>query len=129
MSAYATYSDLESRWRTLTPDEQNVADTLLGDAAVWLRSWFPALDARIAAGEVDSTLPIIVSCAMVKRAIVSSSNEGASNTSTTDVMGPFTSTRQVAFANPDGNLYVTAQERDMLDGRQSGAVSMECAGS
>lgn len=124
MAAFATPADLEARWRPLTDAETVVATTLLADAAVWLRAWFPDLDARIASAAVDAQAPVMVSCAMVKRALIASGHEGQS--SGMEVMGPFT--RQVAFRNPEGNLYVTEQEVDVLDGRPSGAVSMECAG-
>lgn len=124
MAAFATPADLEARWRPLTDAETVVATTLLADAAVWLRAWFPDLDARIASAAVDTQAAVMVSCSMVKRALIASGHEGQS--SGMEAMGPFT--RQVAFRNPEGNLYVTEQEVDVLDGRPSGAVSMECAG-
>ncbi|MDJ0454411.1 Gp19/Gp15/Gp42 family protein [Gordonia amicalis] len=123
MSAYATPSDLAARWRVLTGLEDSQAETLLSDAAVWLRVWFPDLDARIEAGDVDAQVAVMLSCAMVKRAMIASGHEGQS--SGLAVMGPFT--EQVVFRNPEGNLYITEQEKILLDGR-SDAVSMECSG-
>ena len=123
MAAYATTSDLAARWRGLSDAEEPVADVLLSDAAVWLRAWFPDLDSRVGAS-VDEQALVMVSCSMVKRAMLSSGREG--QTSGMEAMGPFT--QQVAYKNPEGNLYLTAQEADLLDGRPSGAVSMECAG-
>lgn len=123
--AYAEPGDLEARWRPLTDAETATVGELLADAAVWLRTWFPDLDHRIDAGLLDVRTAVMVSCAMVKRALLASGHEGQS--SGMDVMGPFT--HQVAFRNPDGNLYVTAQEVTLLrGGSPSGAVSMECAG-
>jgi len=123
MSAYATSTDLAVRWRVLSNEEASQADILLGDAAVWLRVWFPDLDARIESGDVDAQAAVMLSCAMVKRAMLASGHEGQS--SGMSVMGPFTT--QVAFRNPEGNLYITEQEKVLLDGR-SDAVSMECTG-
>ena len=126
--AYATVDDLALRWKPFVGDEVNRADILLGDAAVWLRSWFPTLDARIQAGEVDAQVAVIVSCAMVKRAMLGLHNAGQESSNLSETMGPFMAQSQVKFRNPDGDLYVTGQEADLLDGRPSGAVSMECAG-
>lgn len=125
---YATPEDLSDRWKQLSDDEASTAATLLSDAAVWLRAWFPDLDARIGGGMLDAQVAVMVSCAMVKRALLALNYEGQSNASSTETMGPFTVTHQAVFKNPEGNLYLTAQEADLLDGRPSGAVSMECAG-
>lgn len=126
--AFATTDDLAARWKDLTDDETIRADVLLGDAAVWLRAWFPTLDARIQGGEVDAQAALIVSCAMVKRAMLGINNAGQESSNLSETMGPFMSQSQVKFRNPDGDLYVTGQEADLLDGRPSGAVSMECVG-
>ena len=126
MTAYATAAQLKSRWPALA--DEATAAVLLADAALWLRTWFPDLDERIASGALDAGVAEMISCAMVKRAMLTSEHEGQANQQSTAVMGPFTATTQVAYRNPDGNLYLTTQESDALDGRPSGAVSMECAG-
>ena len=126
MTAYATTTQLQSRWPALA--DTATAGVLLDDAALWLRTWFPDLDARIASGALDAGVPEMISCAMVKRAMLASEHEGQANQQSTAVMGPFTATSQVAYRNPEGNLYLTTQESDALDGRPSGAVSMECVG-
>lgn len=128
MAAYATTDDLASRWRALSDAEDVVAGVLLSDAAVWLRTWFADLDSRVASGALDDQAPVMVSCSMVKRAMQNSAFEGRLSGSLTEAMGPISTTNQVTFKNPEGNLYLTAQEVDMLDGRPSGAFSMECAG-
>lgn len=58
--AYATTEDLERRWRPLTPDERQQADTLLKDAAIVLDTYRSCADEEILA---------IVSCNMVRRAM------------------------------------------------------------
>ncbi|MFT4202190.1 hypothetical protein [Gordonia sp. (in: high G+C Gram-positive bacteria)] len=126
MAAYATAAQLKERWPALA--DEALADVLLEDAALWLRTWFPDLDARINSGVVDAGVPAMISCAMVKRAMLADQHEGQANQQSTATMGPFTATNQVAYANPEGNLYLTGQESDALDGRPSGAASMECEG-
>lgn len=126
---FATATDLAARWRPLSttgpaPTEQDRATTLLGDASVWIRAWLPGIDQRIASGDLDANLVTLVACAMVKRSMIGSDHEGQRGSM--DVMGPFTS--QATFTNPEGNLYLTSVEVDQLDGRPSGAVSMECVG-
>lgn len=128
MVAYATADDLESRWRSLSVAEQARANALLGDASVWLRTWFPDLDQRIANGALDSSVPVMVSCSMVKRAMLDS--DGMSAEQSHQIAGPFSDMTQRTFANPDGNLYLTAREQDLLRGfpNPSGAVSMMSPG-
>ncbi len=128
MAAYATATDLANRWRPLVGAETARATVLLGDAAVWLRTWFPDLDDRIAGGALDASVPAMVSCSMVKRAMLDS--DGMSAMQSQQVAGPFTDMVQRAFSNPDGNLYLTAREQDLLRGfpNPSGAVSMMSPG-
>lgn len=52
MATYADTSDIEDRWRTLSPAETTRATTFLDDASSILRLAVPDLDTRIAA---DST--------------------------------------------------------------------------
>jgi hypothetical protein len=48
MADYATWEDVQARWRSLTQPEQDKATTYLGDASVLLRRNVPDLDERIA---------------------------------------------------------------------------------
>lgn len=58
--AYATVEDVESRWRQLSPEERNVAEVMLEDAAdVWLADYSSA----------DEHALRVVSCNMVIRAM------------------------------------------------------------
>lgn len=106
--AYATVTDLEDRYGMLDSDEEQRASVLLDDAAVML-------DAMLGTDEPDqSLLPALklVSCAMVNRALAADSADafGISNASYT--MGPFS--QSATFANPSGDLYLTAGERRLL---------------
>lgn len=125
---YATATDLAARWRALDTVEATRADVLLGDASYWVRQWFPAETARIDAGDTDATGAKILVCAMVKRALIALDDDGTSSETATEAYGPFSRTQSRAFSNPQGNLYITDAECKMLQGRDSGAVSMTMRG-
>ena len=112
MAAFATQDDLAARWRPLVGTEGDRADILLEDASVWLRAWFPDLDARLLDGRIDALIPVMVTCAMVKRAMLSTNFDGMQSVSNS--AGSFSQER--VFSNPQGNLYITAAERDLILG-------------
>lgn len=106
--AFATADDLAAGWRELTQAEEDLAGTLLDRAGLMLRKHV----------EVDPTdtmqadLLKMVSCSMVQRAMAAAAS-GAFGMAQTDAqMGPFSQT--VHWANPSGDMYLTAQERDLL---------------
>ena len=124
---YATADDVEAGWKTLSQAEKDRATVLLDDAAWWLNVWFLEfgdLEALAADNERLAEGLKILSRSMVRRAMTTGNIEGAQ--STYQVMGPFST--QVAFRNPDGNLYLNTGERDailaILGVNVSGAVSM-----
>ena len=101
--AYATIADLESRWRTLTSDEQAVAMTLLDDAAVLIDSMgTPSSDAAA----------LIVSCDMVRRSMSMSQADAYGLSQASMTAGPYA--QQWTYANPTGELYLTRTDRKML---------------
>lgn len=105
--AYATVSDIEARWHTLTPSESAKAATLLDDAAAILDTLavFDSSDPNVAANLR------IVSCNMVIRAMSSSADTfGMSQGSMT--AGPYT--QSWTFANPSGDMYLTKMEKRLL---------------
>lgn len=127
MPAFATTTDLASRWKGYDPADNALAEQLLADASVWIRAWVPTADTCAAtAGAADALT--MVACSMVKRALINTDTEGQS--SMTDTTGPWS--LQVAFRNPDGNLYLTNAEKQLLDGlcggNTAGAVSMTSPG-
>jgi len=111
--AYATWQDVEARWpgKTFTSDEQALATALLDDAAVELDGLRLPSDPPTAH---ELNVRRVVSCGMVKRAMggpvagfgVASQQQGA---------GPYQETTQ--FANPLGDLYLTAAEKRLVLGR------------
>lgn len=129
MAAFATVSDLEARWRPLSPDESNRAQALLDDAAAVIRAECADVDSRLVAvppailPELDPAVPLMVSCSMVKRAMLSGADV-AGVTSTQQTAGPFS--QSLSFANPSGDLYLTKAERRILGcgGQRAGSVPM-----
>lgn len=103
---FATYVDVEARWRTLSDSEQDIADQLAADASGMIRDRWADVDARIAAETLDGDSVIRVVAGMVKRAMLNADAEGLE--SQTRVAGPFSLNSK--FANPMSNLYFTAAD-------------------
>ena len=105
--AYATYEDVEARWRPLSSDEQSRATVLLGDAA-------SILDSLVKVDEDDDAqaeLLKVVSCDMVIRAMAAAADTfGVTQSSMT--AGPYT--QSWSYANPSGDLYLTKLEKRLL---------------
>ncbi|WP_278801902.1 Gp19/Gp15/Gp42 family protein [Bifidobacterium pullorum] len=116
-SPFAEAADLEKRWRKLDPDERERAETLLADASDKIRADYPLLWRKAS----ERTLTRIV-CQMVKRAMLADDTAGVQ--SATQTTGPFSDT--VAYANPDGDLYLTSSERQSLgaDWRRAFTIRM-----
>jgi len=108
--AYAGVGDLEARWRTLSEAEAGRAEVLLEDAAVRLDAVCPpSLDPT----DTELAVRLIVSCEMVKRALLSSGVAGgAGATSVQQGAGPYQET--VQYANPTGDLYLTKADKALL---------------
>lgn len=108
---FATHSDIEARWRPLTPAEQDRADTLLIDASALVRDLAKDIDQRVEDGEIDPNTPRAIVCAMVKR-VMQGPTEFDGVTQAQQTAGPFQ--RGVTFANPSGDLYLTKLEKKRL---------------
>lgn len=106
--AFATYEDLEARWRPLSQAERDRAEVLLGDAAVFL-------SAQVRVDEADGNQMAalkIVSCSMVQRAMNASANDAFGVTESTIKADIYSQT--LSFANPSGDLYLTGSEKRLL---------------
>lgn len=106
--AFARYTDIEARWRTLTAEEQTKATTLLGDASVILAG-LVAVDAE---DERQAGLLKQVCCSMVIRSMVASASSAYGVDELSATMGPFGQTAH--FANPNGDMYLTKLEKRLL---------------
>lgn len=109
--AYADVSDLEVRWRTLDESETARAEALLDDASAMLDAYVTVDDTD----EQQLKLLKIVVCNMVERAMSTASDDevdlyGVTQQSMTAVGF----TRQLSYANPTGDLYITKAERKLL---------------
>ncbi len=118
-SPFAEAADLEKRWRKLDPDERERAETLLADASDKIRADYPFLCRKVS----ERTLTRIV-CQMVKRAMLADDTAGVQ--SATQTTGPFSDT--VAYANPDGDLYLTASEQRSLGADRRRAFTIRMTG-
>lgn len=106
--AFATYEDVEGRWRTLTADEQVRATTLLEDAAT-------ILSGMVDVDEADTKQAAalrLVSCNMVIRSMVASASSAFGVDELQATMGPFGQTAH--FANPNGDMYLTKLDKKLL---------------
>ena len=106
--AFATYSDLEARWRPLTQAERDRATVLLDDAAVYL-SAFVNVDE---ADENQMKALAIVSCSMVQREMNSTANDAFGVTESTIKADIYS--QSLSYANPSGDLYLTGGEKRLL---------------
>lgn len=118
--SFATNEELSARWPSLASDPART-QALLDDAAVWLRVWYPDIP-EPPTGALADVLRL-VSLQMVRRAIRSESYDGRESMSET--AGPYSVS--VKLSNPDGNLFLTAQERDGLEALLGARVSRKKA--
>jgi hypothetical protein len=120
MIILATLDDVSNRWRPLSDAETLKVETLLGDASALLRAEFPGIDTTIDSGGLDATIVASVVAQMVKRAMLAPS-DGIQQESET--AGPYSHSQQ--YANPMGNVFLTAAERTLILGRQPEAMSVQ----
>lgn len=123
-SAYATVDDLEKRFRKLDDTEREIAETLLDDAAVRIRLEAKKYGVSLEP-DTDTLIALkIVSCAMVKRVLCS---PGFVEALGADVREFRTDVGQLAetygFANPDGSMKFTLEERKLLGFTKRGRIS------
>lgn len=106
--AFAEVSDIESRWRELSTDEQSRASVLIDDASAMLT----ALVAIDTDDDEQAQLLKQVCCSMVIRAMSATEADafGASQMSMT--AGPYTQSWN--YANPSGDMYLTRLEKRLL---------------
>lgn len=110
---YATLADLKEHWSKLPAGHEGDATRKLREASIEVRGNYPDLDARIADGTIDSDIPMLVACRMVKRAMdVSEDAPTAGMESFQFGAGPFALGGKVH--NPDGNIYMSAADKRLL---------------
>lgn len=101
--------DIEARFRTLSSAEEPVAQALLDDAWVIVKSAVPDIETRISTGVLDLGVATFVVCAMVLRVL--RNPDGVRQWSVDD----YSETRDSVLSG--GVLYVSDAEADLLTGR------------
>lgn len=125
---FATVDDVRLRWvnaPAVVTDE--VIGAALADAEVWLRASYPMIPES-----PEPTLARVlslVSSSMVRRSLMAADRDGVTQQQAS--AGPFS--QSVSYRNPEGDLFLTAQERRMLENAldaagADAAVSMEAHG-
>jgi len=120
MADLATTTDVANRWRPLSASELTLAAALLADASDIIRVRFPDVDSRISSGALATSTVVRIASGMVRRAMLNRDMEGVTQGS--EGVGPFTHSQ--TFANPNGNLYLTAEDVRTLEGAWSPQVQM-----
>lgn len=106
--AYATVSDIESRWRALSQDEKSRASVLIDDASAMLT-------ALVVINEGDTEQAQLlkqVCCSMVIRAMSATEADAFGVSQTSMTAGPYTQSWN--YANPSGDMYLTRLEKRLL---------------
>jgi hypothetical protein len=119
LEPFAHAQDVADRWRPLTSAEEPVAELLVRDASAVIRARFPGIDGQVASGQVSADVLEIVVANMVKRAMIAPA-DGISQAS--EAMGPFSHSQ--SYANPLGNVFLTAAETTLILGYQPSGMSV-----
>ena len=106
--AFADVSDIESRWRELSTDEEARATTLIDDASAMLS----ALVAVDETDEEQAELLEMVCCNMVIRAMSASEYDAFGASQMTMTAGPYS--QQWTYTNPSGDMFITKMEKRLL---------------
>ena len=105
MAAYATYTDVQAGFRTLTADEIAVCDALLREAGV-------IIDSYNKNAETDAKK--VVSCRMVRRAIGAGEvNVPIGSTQGTMTAGPYSQSWTMSSGS-SGELYLGRVDKKLL---------------
>lgn len=102
---FATLLELKKRWRGMTPDQEQDAETALEDASQFI------LDVAPRAGEKDPKTRRRIVCAVVKRSMQVPEDMLGMESNNTQA-GPYMSQRRAV--NPHGDFYLTKLERQSL---------------
>ena len=106
--AFAVVSDIESRWRDLSTDEEARASVLIDDATAMLS----ALVKVDASDEEQALLLKVVCCDMVIRAMAQSGMDTFGVSQAAITAGPYT--QSFSYSNPSGDMYLTKLEKKLL---------------
>jgi hypothetical protein len=113
MSAFASFVDLQERWRPLTDDEQIVAAAMLESASRYVRHEYTDIDARIGVTlDVDTVTDVV--CWMVRRAMLRRTRGEGLKESSRQIASVTITETYYNFGDDADELYLTDRERTML---------------
>lgn len=121
MKPFATVSDIEQRWRTLTVDEKARAAALIEDSQVMIVSTFKQYNKDIEKADPQALRMVV--CNMCQRVLSANLNAG-DITQMTESAGPYSQT--YTYSQPGTSLYIAKKERKLLGiyGARIGSVSI-----
>lgn len=112
ITAFATVDDLEARWRPLTEDEQERAETLLLDASVYIMVQLDAAGISYTnPTELMEDALTAVTCSVVRRAMDQPQGYTGITQYTQSAVGY---SESMSYSNPNGDLYLTKAEKKAL---------------
>lgn len=117
---FADPDDVAAIWRPLSAAEQITALALLVGASAMIRAQYPGIDDQVTSGAVDAGTLTFVAASMVKTAMIGPT-AAAGATQTSQTVGPYS--MSASYANPTGNLFLTAAMDLMIRGYRPSAVS------
>ncbi|WP_102157703.1 hypothetical protein [Zhihengliuella halotolerans] len=119
MADFATLGDLQDHWPGLPSNRTDEAEQKLHEASIVIRTLYPDVDARIAAGKLSEEVPKLVACRMVKRAMTAPTvDEMAGINNLQESVGGVSQT--LSFTNPNGDMYLAKADKLLLGhGRRS----------
>lgn len=118
MEAFATIDELEARWRPLTDSERTKASEALLDVTSFISALLRKSGVKVdASDEVQRRNLMAVTCSVTRRALVADFSQ-----TDNEPAAPYTEHQQIAgvfqeryvFANPLGDMYLTASEKSLL---------------
>lgn len=111
ITAFATTTDLQDGWKTLSEAEQGIASTLLLRASAYLISKLTARGIEIdAENELQALNLKTVTCNLVRRSMQSGGAEGIASAQQT--IG--STSAQLTWSNPDGAFYLSKLDKEIL---------------
>lgn len=119
---FATIEDLRSHWPDLPAEREDEATQKLKEASIIIRGLYSGIDAKIASGQVDAEILTLIVCRMVKRALLASINDVEGIASRNETAGGVS--MGFSFSNPNGNLYLTKDDKNLLGGGRRGKAFM-----
>ncbi|MGP5524642.1 Gp19/Gp15/Gp42 family protein [Glutamicibacter arilaitensis] len=119
---FATLEDLRLHWSELPAEREADAEQKLAEASIILRALYSGIDAKIAIGQVDSDVVKLIVCRMVKRSLLAAINDVEGVATRNETAGGVS--MGISFSNPNGNLYLTKDDKNLLGGGRRGKAFM-----